>query len=181
MGGKINFVGELDQLLLNFKETKNYQKDDFYVSKSNFFAYKLLDSWPNWEKNIINIHGEKYCGKSHLTEIFIKKNKGIIFDAKTFKFTDQKELKLYQNIIIDNFTDDFEEKSILSLINFVDQNSKYLIINSTRPINKISFKLKDSSTSAGVSLSSCVACFLLSAFLSWLFAIDRASISKAAN
>ena len=38
MGGKINFVGELDQLLLNFKETNNYQKDDFYVSKSNFFA-----------------------------------------------------------------------------------------------------------------------------------------------
>ena len=86
MGGKINIVGELDQLLLNFKETNNYQKDDFYVSKSNFFAYKLLDSWPNWEKNIINIHGERYCGKSHLTEIFIKKNKGIIFDAKTFQF-----------------------------------------------------------------------------------------------
>ena len=143
MGGKINIVGELDQLLLNFKETNNYQKDDFYVSKSNFFAYKLLDSWPNWEKNIINIHGERYCGKSHLTEIFIKKNKGIIFDAKTFQFTDQKELKLYQNIIIDNFNDNIDEKSIFSLINFVDQNSKYLIINSTRPINKISFKLKD--------------------------------------
>jgi len=136
-------VAELDQLLLNFKTDKNYQNDDFYVSKSNFFAHKLLDSWPNWEKNIVNIHGEKYSGKSHLSEIFINKNKGIILDAKKFKFTNQKELKLYQNIILDDFLDRVDEKSIFSLINFIDQNSKYLIINSLKPINKISFKLKD--------------------------------------
>ena len=136
-------MAELDQLLLNFKTDKNYQNDDFYVSKSNFFAHKLLDSWPNWEKNIINIHGEKYSGKSHLSEIFVNKNKGIIFDAKKFKFTNQKELKLYQNIILDDFLGRVDEKSIFSLINFVDQNSKYLIINSLEPINKISFELKD--------------------------------------
>ena len=136
-------MAELDQLLLNFKTDKNYQNDDFYVSKSNFFAHKLLDSWPNWEKNIVNIHGEKYSGKSHLSEIFINKNKGIILDAKKFKFTNQKELKLYQNIILDDFLDRVDEKSIFSLINFIDQNSKYLIINSLKPINKISFKLKD--------------------------------------
>jgi len=136
-------VAELDQLLLNFKTDKNYQNDDFYVSKSNFFAHKLLDSWPNWEKNIINIHGEKYSGKSHLSEIFVNKNKGIIFDAKKFKFTNQKELKLYQNIILDDFLGRVDEKSIFSLINFIDQNSKYLIINSLEPINKIPFELKD--------------------------------------
>ncbi len=136
-------MAELDQLLLNFKTEKNYQNDDFFVSKSNFFAFKLLDSWPHWERNIVNIHGEKYSGKSHLSEIFIKKNKGIIFDAKKFKFTDQKELKLHQNIVVDNFLDDIDEKSIFSLINFIDQNSKYLIINSIKPINKITFKLKD--------------------------------------
>ena len=136
-------MAELDQLLLNFKTDKNYQNDDFYVSKSNFFAHKLLDSWPNWEKNIINIHGEKYSGKSHLSKIFVNKNKGIIFDAKKFKFTNQKEFKLYQNIILDDFLGRVDEKSIFSLINFVDQNSKYLIINSLEPINKISFELKD--------------------------------------
>ena len=136
-------MAELDQLLLNFKTDKNYQNDDFYVSKSNFFAHKLLDSWPNWEKNIINIHGEKYSGKSHLSKIFVNKNKGIIFDAKKFKFTNQKEFKLYQNIILEDFLGRVDEKSIFSLINFVDQNSKYLIINSLEPINKISFELKD--------------------------------------
>ena len=56
----------------------------------------------------------------------------------------KKNLRLYQNIIIDDFNDDIDEKSIFSLINFVDQNSKYLIINShLRPFNKMNFKLKD--------------------------------------
>ena len=26
------------------------------------------------EKNILNLYGEKYCGKSHLANIFCKKN-----------------------------------------------------------------------------------------------------------
>ena len=33
---------ELDQLLLNFNFSNNYKKDDFFVSKSNFFAFNLF-------------------------------------------------------------------------------------------------------------------------------------------
>ena len=67
-------MSQLDQLLLNFKFRKNYDKNDFFVSSSNFYAFTLVDTWPNWEKNIINICGERYCGKTHLAEIFLKKN-----------------------------------------------------------------------------------------------------------
>ena len=61
----------LDQLLLNFKNNKNFNYEDFFVSKSNYFAFTLIEKWPKWEKNIVNIHGEKYSGKSHLSQIFI--------------------------------------------------------------------------------------------------------------
>ena len=74
MGSQLT-MRELDQLLLNFNFSKNYKKDDFFVSKSNFFAFNLLDTWPKWEKNIINVCGEKYSGKTHLSEIFLNKNK----------------------------------------------------------------------------------------------------------
>ena len=87
-----------EQQLIDFQFEKNYQKDDFYVSKSNFFAFSLLDSWPKWEKNIINIHGEKYSGKSHLSQIFLKKNKGIIIEANSFEPGFEKELRFHQNI-----------------------------------------------------------------------------------
>ena len=132
-----------EQQLIDFQFEKNYQKDDFYVSKSNFFAFSLLDSWPKWEKNIINVHGEKYSGKSHLSEIFIKKNKGIIIKAKNLHQSFEKSLRFHQNIVLDDLNEEANENIIFSLINFVDQNSKYLIINSLTPFNKMRFNLKD--------------------------------------
>ena len=97
------------QQIIKFQFEKNYKSEDFFVSKCNFFAFSLLDSWPKWEKNILNIHGEKYCGKSHLSEIFLKKNKGIILKSDKIKsisvelnedFSDQK-IRV-QKILSDN-------------------------------------------------------------------------------
>ena len=132
-----------EQQLINFQFDKSYKTEDFFVSRCNFFAYSLLNSWPKWEKNILNIHGEKYCGKSHLSEVFIKKNKGIILDAKKFEFNNETNLRYFQNIILENLNNDVDESIIFSLINFVDQNSKYLIINSSIPFSQMNFKLKD--------------------------------------
>ena len=143
---------ELDQLLLNFNFSKNYKKDDFFVSKSNFFAFNLLDTWPKWEKNIINVCGEKYSGKTHLSEIFLNKNKGKILDSKKFIFNEAHNLRIYQNIILEDFNNDIDEESIFSLINFVDHNNKYLVINSLKPINEMNFKLKDLKSRAKNSL-----------------------------
>ena len=143
---------ELDQLLLNFNFSKNYKKDDFFVSKSNFFAFNLIDTWPKWEKNIINICGEKYSGKTHLSEIFLNKNKGKVLDSKKFIFNETHNLRIYQNIILEDFNNDIDEESIFSLINFVDQNNKYLVINSLKPINEINFNLKDLKSRAKNSL-----------------------------
>ena len=145
-------MSELDQLLLNFNFSKNYKKDDFFVSKSNFFAFNLIDTWPKWEKNILNICGEKYSGKTHLSEIFLNKNKGKILNSTTFKFNESNNLKIYQNIILEDFNEDIHEESIFSLINFVDQNNKYLVINSLKPINEMNFNLKDLKSRAKNSL-----------------------------
>ena len=37
---------EYNQLLLNLNGKQNFNSDDFYVSKSNFYAYKLIEKWP---------------------------------------------------------------------------------------------------------------------------------------
>ena len=136
-------MSQLDQLLLNFKFRKNYDKNDFFVSSSNFYAFTLVDTWPNWEKNIINICGERYCGKTHLAEIFLKKNKGKLINLKTENIKNLNDLRLFENIVIDNFDKNIDENYIFTLFNFVDQNNKYLLINSEKPINEISFDLAD--------------------------------------
>ena len=134
---------ENKQLLLDFILNKSHSKEDFFVSECNFFAFNLLDSWPKWEKNIVNLCGEKYSGKSHLSEIFSKKSKSIILDAKDFKFNNTNKFRYYEIIILENFEKKIDEKSLFSLINFVDQTNKYLLINSLLPISEIEFDLKD--------------------------------------
>ena len=134
---------DLNQLLLNFDIKKNYHDEDYYVSKSNFYAYNLINKWPKWEKNIINIYGEKYSGKSHLTDIFLKKFKGKKIDANKFNDESLKNFKIYENLILDDFDENINERLMYSLFNIADQDNKYVVINSLVPINKIKFKLDD--------------------------------------
>ena len=133
----------LDQLLLNFKNNKNFNYEDFFVSKSNYFAFQLIEKWPKWEKNILNIYGEKFSGKTHLSNIFLSKNKGLKIKESEIDETVYKKFKLYENIIIDDFKNNCDEKLMYSIFNLVDQSNKYLIINSIDPINEIDFKLND--------------------------------------
>ena len=50
-------MSELNQLLLEFDHKIEFNEHDYYVSKSNFFAFNLIQNWPNWEKKILNISG----------------------------------------------------------------------------------------------------------------------------
>ena len=134
---------DLNQLLLNFEYKQNFKDEDFYVSSSNYYAFNLISTWPKWEKNFLNICGEKYSGKTHLTNIFIKKFKGIKIKASLFENKNLNEIKIYENIILDNFDKNIDENLIYSLFNVIDQDNKYLIINSLNPINEMNFKLND--------------------------------------
>ena len=62
----------LEQSIIKFDYDKNLKSEDFYISKSNQNIYDFLLGWPKWEKNFINISGEKCSGKSHLINIFLK-------------------------------------------------------------------------------------------------------------
>ena len=130
-------MSDLNQQLLNFNQNQNFNYDDFYVSSSNYFAFKLIETWPKWEKNIVNIYGEKYSGKSHLAEIFNQKYKALKFTENQLNNEFFKSLKLHEKLILENFENKIDEKLIYSLFNLVDQDNKYLIINSNIPLSKI--------------------------------------------
>ena len=136
-------MSDLNQLLLKFDLKQNYKDEDFYVSKSNFYAFNLLNRWPKWEKNFLNICGEKFSGKTHLTNIFLKKFKGIKIEAKNFKNENLKELKIHENIVLNNLEHNVDERLLYSLFNIIDQDNKFLIINSLIPISEINFQLED--------------------------------------
>ena len=131
---------DLNQLLLNFNLKQNYKDEDYYVSKSNFYAYNLINKWPHWGKNILNIHGEKYSGKTHLSNVFLKKFKGKIISANKFDDQNLKSFKIIENLILDDFNEMIDERLIYSLFNIADQDNKYIIVNSLIPISEINFR-----------------------------------------
>ena len=136
-------MNNLNQLILDFKYDQNFKDQDFYVSKSNEFAFKLLNSWPKWEKNFVNLIGERFSGKTHLVNIFLSKFKGIKIEAKEIDNEFLKEIKVFENIIIENFNDKIDENLLFTLLNIVDQDNKYLILTSKNSIVDYSFKLND--------------------------------------
>ena len=87
---------------------------------------------------------EKNIQAKHIWLIFfLKKFKGIKIKANSFENKNLNEIKIYENIILDNFDQNIDEYLIYSLFNIIDQDNKYLIINSLTPINEMNFKLND--------------------------------------
>ena len=136
-------MNKFDQRIIKFNYEKNLKKDDFYVSESNKHILKQIDNWPKWEKNFLNINGENYSGKTHLVNIFLNKFKGIKFEANLLTDENLREIKMYQNIVLENLNENVNEKLIYTLLNIIDQENKYLIITSIKPIVDIEFSLKD--------------------------------------
>ena len=133
----------LNQLLLDFDYEQNFKDDDFYVGKSNFYTFELINKWPKWEKNFLNISGEKFSGKTHLTNIFLKKFNGIRVESSLLTNENLRTIKPYQNVILENLNLDVNEKLIYTLFNIIDQDNKFLIITSLQPLAEINFRLED--------------------------------------
>jgi chromosomal replication initiation ATPase DnaA len=136
-------MSELNQLLLGFDYKTNFNEHDFYLSKSNSNAFNLINRWPDWDKKILNISGEKFSGKSHLANIFKLKSKAFLIKGNEIDNSIFKNIKLHESIIIDDFEECNNEEILYSIFNLIDQDSKYLLINSLNPINEINFRLPD--------------------------------------
>ena len=133
----------LNQLLLDFDYDQNFKDDDFYVGKSNYYTFELINKWPKWEKNFLNISGEKLSGKTHLVNIFLKKFNGIKIESSLLNNDNLKIIKPFQNIVLEDLNLDVDEKLIYTLFNIIDQDNKFLIITSNKPMVEINFKLED--------------------------------------
>ena len=136
-------MSELNQLLLDFDYKTNFNEHDFYLSKSNSNAFNLINRWPDWDKKILNISGEKFSGKSHLANIFKLKSKAFLIKGNKIDNSIFKSIKLHESIIVDDYEECNQEEILYSIFNLIDQDSKYLLINSLKPINEIKYRLPD--------------------------------------
>ena len=139
----------MSQLTFKFPFTTKYYEQDYYVSSNNFSAYRLIESWPNWPDKWVNIFGPKGSGKTHLSNILIKKIPSAkIFEADMLNGEEIAHLKNFECMIIDNYNKNIEEKLLYSILNESKQIDSYIVINSYSPIKDFSYELKDLSSRA---------------------------------
>ena len=132
-----------NQLFIKFENIKDYKKENFFVSNSNLEAFEILNNWPKWIKKFINLYGEKYSGKSHLAKIFELKSTCLNISEKNFTEEILIKFKAKQSLIIEDYQNNISENLLYSLINIVEQENKYLLITSEKPINEFNYKLND--------------------------------------
>ena len=136
-------MSELNQLLLDFDYNIEFNEHDYYVSKSNYFAFNLIQNWPKWEKKIINISGDSFSGKTHLAKIFQNKSKALYLRHNDVNEGVFKKIKLNNCIVIDDFEKINNENLLYSLFNLIYQDNKYLLILSNIVISEINYSLDD--------------------------------------
>ena len=131
------------QLIFNFPFKKTYLSQDFYVSKNNLNAFKLIESWPQWPSRFINIFGPIGCGKTHLANILSSKINSLIISSQKIDENIINQFKTKECLIIDDFDNDIDENLLYSIINLANQDNKYLIISSPISLKKFKIELKD--------------------------------------
>ena len=136
-------MSELNQLLLDFDHKIEFNEHDYYVSKSNYFAFNLIQNWTKWEKKILNIYGDTFSGKTHLAKIFQNKSKALYLTNNDVNEEIFKKIKLSECIVIDDFEKIKNENLLYSLFNLIYQDNKYLLILSNRAISDIDYSLDD--------------------------------------
>ncbi len=134
----------MSQLIFKFPFKTKYYEKDYYVSSNNFSVYRLIESWPNWPDKWVNIFGPKGSGKTHLSNILKKKiSSSQIFDAKDINNDKITSFEKLNCLIIDDYENNIDEKTLYSILNQSKQLNKFVVINSIIPIKDINFELKD--------------------------------------
>ena len=133
----------MNQLIFKFPFKTNYFQEDFYVSENNFEACKLIENWPKWPSRFINIFGPSGCGKTHLANILNKKISSYFIKSSELNNKNISNVKVKECLIIDEYTNNIEEKLFYSILNQSYLSNQYIILNSLKPVQSFEVNLND--------------------------------------
>jgi len=133
------------QNLLDLPVIKNFSSDEFFINKSNKVSYNIIKLWPHQYQNtnFVSIYGPRKCGKTHLVNIWAKKNNALIFNSISKKNFNQKykiNSFVFENV---EFCSNWPEMLMFNFINDLKASNGFLLITSNKRLDKFEWSLKD--------------------------------------
>lgn len=133
------------QNLLDLPVLKNFSSDEFFINKSNKVSYNIIKLWPHQYQNtnFVSIYGPRKCGKTHLVNIWAKKNNALIFNSISKKNFNQKykiNSFVFENV---EFCSNWPEMLMFNFINDLKASNGFLLITSNKRLDKFEWSLKD--------------------------------------
>jgi len=123
-----------DYFNYNLKEIRD--SSNFFVNSTNLNSYNIVIN-DNTIKNIF-LKAPNKSGKSHLINMWVKKNNAILYKSNLKDIIDLKK-----NVAIDNLFVKIEEENIFHIINHCKNENLKILITSNLDINEYNFKLTD--------------------------------------
>ena len=129
------------QLPFDFEHRPSLSGDDFLVASSNEEAVAWIDKWPDWPTPVVILYGPTGCGKSHLSNVFIrltgasKLTPSSVSDVVLASLTNVPKNFVIEISKINAFCSFNEEKLLHLYNNLVLYGGHMLITAESHPIN----------------------------------------------
>ena len=122
----------MNQYNLTFDKKNSFNINNYITSNSNKEAFKILIE-DNKLKSFF-LYGPNKCGKSHLSNIWLKNNNALSLKSKLLNLENISNIN--NNILIDDVFNEINEEFLFHLINHVlSNNLKILLTSDIKPIS----------------------------------------------
>ena len=125
-----------DQKYFKYQFSERKDQENFFVNQTNKLAYDTTIN-PNFDQNIF-LFGPNKSGKSHLLNIWLNANNGIIFDNNFDEIIETK-----RNIAIDNILEKKSEELTFHIINHCKNLNLKIYVTSSIDLSNFNYFLPD--------------------------------------
>lgn len=133
-----------EQLLLDLPHREALGRDDFLVTSSNTAAVALIDQWPNWPSHAAIILGAEGSGKTHLVEVWRRKNNAAKISAVELEVTEiPTGLSPGALAIEDIQSEKIDERALFHALNLAKQESKFILLTSRVAVTLLPIVIPD--------------------------------------
>jgi len=132
------------QLTLKLAPDPNYDRQNYFVSRSNHQALAMIELWPSWPDSMLVLTGPRGAGKSHLGAIWASRANAAAQSASGLAAADINALTAKGSLLIEDADEiGAAEAQLFHLVNILRESGASLVITAKTPPDRWGLQTPD--------------------------------------